>query len=102
MTATPAHPGAARLGDLVFAPAAYDREGDVLYLHVGPPQAAADAEETPEGHAVRYDAAGRIIGLTLINARWLLDREGAIAVTLPRPPVRVGAAELAAALGPPA
>jgi uncharacterized protein YuzE len=99
--ATPTHRVAVRIGDLVFDHAAYDREGDVLYLHVGPPQAAADAEETPEGHAVRYDAAGRVIGLTLVNARWLLDREGAITVTLPRPPVRVGAAELAPALGAP-
>jgi YD repeat-containing protein len=101
MAATPTHPVTVKIGDLVFDHAAYDREGDVLYLHVGPPQAAADGDETPEGHAVRYDAAGRVIGLTLLNARWLLDREGAITVTLPRPPVRVGAAELAPALGPP-
>src|SRR5262245_38159110 len=102
MTPTPTHPVRVQIGDLVFDHAAYDRGGDVLSLHVGPPQAAADGDETPEGHVVRYDAAGRIIGLTLVNVRWLLDREGALTVTLPRPPVRVGAAELAAALGPPA
>lgn len=102
MTATPTHPVTVQIGDLVFDHATYDRAGDILYLHVGLPQAAADAEETPEGHALRYDAAGRIIGLTLVNARWLLEHEGAITVTLLRPPVRVGAAELAGVLGPPA
>ena len=97
MTPTSTHAVTVKIGDLVFDRAAYDREGDVLYLHIGPPQAAADGEETPEGHVVRYDTAGRIIGLTLVNARWLLEREGAITVTLPRPPVRVEAAELAVA-----
>jgi len=102
MTPTPVHPVTVKIGDLVFDCASYDREGDVLYLHVGPPRAAADGDETPEGHAVRYDAAGRIIGLTLVHARWLLAREGITTITLPRPPVRVEAAELAVALGPPA
>jgi uncharacterized protein YuzE len=32
---------------------------------------------------LRFDANGNIVGLTIINARWLLDRHGEIAVTLP-------------------
>ena len=55
----------------------------MLYLHVGEPQAASDGEETPEGHALRFDADGNVIGLTIINARWLLERDGEILVTLP-------------------
>jgi hypothetical protein len=32
MTPTPTHPVTVKIGDLVFDHAAYDREGDVLYL----------------------------------------------------------------------
>jgi uncharacterized protein YuzE len=78
---------------------AYDTTGDVLYLHVGEPQPAAEAEETPEGHVLRYDASGRIVGLTIINARWLLDRQQPITVTLPQPQLHADPSELAAAVG---
>ena len=86
------------ISGLSFDHVAYDKAGDVLYLHIGAPQPAADADETPEGHVVRYDAAGRIAGLTVLNARWLLDRDGAITVTLPRPILRADAHDLEAAL----
>jgi len=72
-----------KIGHLSFDNATYDEQGDVLYLHVGERQAAADSEETPEGHVLRFDSDGRVIGLTIINAKWLLDRDGEIAVTLP-------------------
>jgi uncharacterized protein YuzE len=55
----------------------------VLYLHIGERQAAADSEQTLEGDVLRFDADGRVIGLTIINARWLLEREGQLTVTLP-------------------
>jgi uncharacterized protein YuzE len=72
-----------KIGNLTFDNSTYDEQGDVLYLHAGERQAAADSEETPEGHVLRFDANGSIIGLTIINARWLLDRDGEITVTLP-------------------
>jgi uncharacterized protein YuzE len=72
-----------KIGHLSFNHATYDESGDVLYLHIGEPQAAAESEETPEGHVLRFDANGQIIGLTIINARWLLAREGELSVTLP-------------------
>lgn len=72
-----------KIGHLSFDHATYDEQGDVLYLHVGLPQAAVESEETPEGHVLRFDGDGRIIGLTIINARWLLDRDGELTVTLP-------------------
>lgn len=87
------------IGNLSFDHSTYDAAGDVLYLHVGERRAAADSEETPEGHVLRFDAAGRVIGLTIINARWLLDRDGEIAVTLPEQ-VHVGPTALEPALAP--
>lgn len=89
------------IGDITFTDSTYDERGDVLYLHVGEPQAAADSVGTPEGHAVRYDTAGEVIGLTIINARWLLDRDGKITITMPEP-VDVSANALAPALASPA
>ena len=72
-----------KIGHLSFDNSTYDEQGDVLYLHVSERQAAVDGEETPEGHALRFDADGNVIGLTIINARWLLERDGEILVTLP-------------------
>jgi uncharacterized protein YuzE len=72
-----------RIGSLTFDHATYDARGDVLYLHVGERQEAAESEETPEGHVLRFDAHGEVVGLTIVNAKWLLDRDGAINVTVP-------------------
>jgi YD repeat-containing protein len=62
----------------------YDQRADVLYLSVahyeGPP---ASASSTPEGHNIEYDAAGRVVAMTLTNVRWLLDRDGQVTITLP-------------------
>jgi len=35
----------------------------------------------PEGHNIEYDEAGRIVGMTLTNVRWLLDRDGQVTIT---------------------
>jgi len=85
------------IGPLVFDRADYDPEGDVLYLHVGEP-ADAEGEETPEGHVVRFEpGTHHVIGLTVINARSVLDRDGRLVVTVPET-VEASADELAAAL----
>jgi hypothetical protein len=34
-----------------------------------------------------------------VNVRWLLEREGAITITLPQPTLRIKAPDLAEALG---
>jgi uncharacterized protein YuzE len=61
----------------------YDEHGDVLYLSVGPPREGARTIATPEGHAVDYDEAGVVIGMVLVNVRFILERDDAITVTLP-------------------
>jgi uncharacterized protein YuzE len=84
------------IGQTTFDNVDYDRDADVLYLSVGVPQPAAQTFGTPEGHAVRYDAEGRVAGITLVNARQLLDR-GDARVTIPQV-VDVRRDELALAL----
>lgn len=52
-----------------FDHVAYDRDADVVYLQVGsPPQTAADFDESPEGHYLRYDERGALMGITIVNA----------------------------------
>jgi uncharacterized protein YuzE len=70
------------LGGVVFDRVVYDRESDVLYLHVGDPATAVDWEESPEGHHLRYGAAGELVGITIVDARRLLKEPGIIVVTL--------------------
>lgn len=81
------------IGSLTFDHAVYDAKGDVLYLHIGQPRAAADADETPEGHVLRLDDKGAVIGLTIISPRHFLERDGEIVVTMPEAQ-HVPAAEL--------
>jgi uncharacterized protein YuzE len=56
-----------------FGAARYDRDADVLYLSVGDSARAVDFDETPEGHALRYDADGDLVGITIVGARKLVD-----------------------------
>jgi len=86
-----------QIDDLVFDRAKYDADGDVLYLGRGPSNEAADAAQTPEGHGIRYGADGDVISVTIVNAKWLLDRDGYLKITLPHE-VRVQPDELAPAL----
>lgn len=71
------------IGDISFDRVEYDTDADVLYLHVGDPSRAVDFDETPEGHAVRFDRAGNVVGLTLVRPKRLLERGGELRVTLP-------------------
>jgi uncharacterized protein YuzE len=74
----------------------YDSRGDVLYLSVGSPREPARTVATPEGHAVDYDAEGAVIGMVLVNVRFLLERDGEVTVTIP--PDRLVAARIEPAL----
>jgi hypothetical protein len=72
-----------RIGPVVFHRADYDFENDILSLSVDQPE-PAEAEHTLEGHAIHY-ATGthRIVGLTIFNPRYLLERDGRLTVTFP-------------------
>jgi uncharacterized protein YuzE len=86
------------IGPYAFDDVAYDAESDVLYLSVGAPQPAADAQETAEGHIVRYDEHDRVVGLTIVGARELIRQDGAVTLTLPPQSVTANRRELVAAL----
>jgi len=86
-----------KINGLIFDRAKYDADGDVLYLARGETTEASDAALTPEGHGIRYDSDGQVIGVTIINARWLLERDGHVTITLPHE-VQVAAGDLAGAL----
>ena len=86
-----------RIGPLALDHADYDAEGDVLYLHVGRPQ-PGESEETPEGHVLRFaPGTQQIIGLTVTNARHVVNRDGRLIVTVPET-VEASADDLAPAL----
>lgn len=78
----------------------YDERGDVLYLNVGKPRLAARTLETAEGHAVHYDERGNVVGVTLLNVKWTLDREGELRLTWPEAEAHVSAEQLDVALTP--
>jgi hypothetical protein len=86
-----------RIGPLVFDHADYDQEADIRYLHIGSPR-PGEGEEAPEGHVLRFaPGSQQIIGLTVIDSRYVLDRDGRLVVTVPET-VEASAAELAPAL----
>ncbi len=72
-----------QIGNLTFDRVHYDAGGDVLYLHRADPSQAVDFDESPEGHALRFDASEQLIGVTIVNAEWLLEHEGEIKITIP-------------------
>jgi uncharacterized protein YuzE len=86
-----------RIGEYEFDQVSYDARGDVLYLGVGGSGSAASTYATPEGHAIRFDDNGDVMGITIVNAKWLMDREGKITITIPRL-IETPAEDLAAAL----
>jgi uncharacterized protein YuzE len=71
------------IAGIEFDNVSYYAEGDVLYLVRGHHRAAADFDASPEGHYLRYDESGALLGITIVNARWILDHEGKIPITLP-------------------
>jgi YD repeat-containing protein len=84
------------VGSVTFDRVSYDRDADVLYLSIGGPTEAVEFDESAEGHALRYDSDGRLVGITVVNARSLLEREGTIVVSPPQ--LRMDGDDLAAVL----
>jgi uncharacterized protein YuzE len=50
-----------KIGSNTFDHVHYDAEVDVLYLHKGDPSTAVDFDESPEGHALRFDDRGNLV-----------------------------------------
>ncbi len=71
------------IGGIKYDDIYYDREVDVLYLWSGAPRRPASDDASPEGHYLQFDESGSLIAITLVNARWILEREGKVVVTLP-------------------
>jgi uncharacterized protein YuzE len=85
------------IGSFTFDNVFYDGDVDVLYLHVGDPSMAVDFDESPEGHALRFDADGHLVGVTIVGAKSLIDQDGEIKITLPEV-IHVGSEAVAPAL----
>jgi uncharacterized protein YuzE len=71
------------IGHTTFDRVRYDADADVLYLHVGDPSRATDFDESPEGYALRFGPDGDLVGVTIINAKSLLNQGAPIAITVP-------------------
>ena len=61
----------------------YDAQGDILYLSIGEPHSSAETDATPEGHAVDFDDEGNVIGMIIVNLRFLTERDGELRITWP-------------------
>lgn len=62
----------------------YDERGDVLYADVtgyrGP---SPRAYVSPEGHGIEWDEQDRVVAMTLVNVRRLIERDGDLRITWP-------------------
>lgn len=84
-----------RAGPYTFSHVTYDAPSDVLYAALTSPMPGA-RRTTPEAHILRFDEEGRFSGITLVNPRDQLAREGAVYISLPSGErVRVQGAEAA-------
>ena len=72
-----------KLAGIEFDNNFYDAEVDVLYLHVGDPASAVEWDDSAEGDGLRYGADGGLIGITILNARTRLRRDGKLTITMP-------------------
>jgi uncharacterized protein YuzE len=87
-----------RVGGQLFEEISYDDVADVLYLRNEHHGEGVSTYGTPEGHAVRLDGDGNVVGMTIVNARWLIERDGTIVVSVPQQRIEVPAKDLDVAL----
>lgn len=74
---------ALRAGPHTFRYATYDASSDVLYAGFERQRQQGSRERTVEGDYLRYDEEGRFIGITLVDPRSRLERDGAVYLSLP-------------------
>lgn len=87
------------IGPTTFDRVAYDAAADALYLRVDGARTDTDARLSPEGHRLRIDEDGRLVGLTVVGARRMLEQRKPIVITAGQP-IDVHLAVLADALTP--
>ena len=63
----------------------YDAHVDVLHLDVA---GYTGDYGTREGHRIEYDDSGRVIAMTLVNVKRLLERDGGLRIRLPDAHIR--------------
>lgn len=73
-----------KIGPYTFDGVTYDAEADVLYLSVGDSAKAVEWDETPDGHGISFDERGDLVGLTIVDARRLVEEsDGELVLELP-------------------
>lgn len=75
-----------KIAGIEFANHDYDERGDVLYVDVDGYDGSKFSPHSwasPEGHGIEFDEEHRVIAMTLVNVRWLIDREGEFRITWP-------------------
>lgn len=80
------HPAHLLMGGATFDRVAWDRGHDVIYLRAAADVSGARVSDSLEGHRVRLDEGGRIVGLTLVGVGDRLRSGHAIVVTVPTDP----------------
>jgi hypothetical protein len=71
------------IDDPTFRHVDYDAAADALRIYKDDPSTAVGFDTTPEGHVLWFNAAGELVGVTLIRSRRFLDRDGKLEVVLP-------------------
>lgn len=72
------------IAGIEFPNHSYDERGDVLYVdREGYDWPSPRAYASPEGHGIEWDGEGNVVAMTLVNVRWLIDRDGELRVTWP-------------------
>lgn len=87
------------IGPLDFDHADYDAEGDVpCSTCTSASPRRARGRRRPEGHVLRYaPGTSRVVGLTVLGAQSILERDGHLAITIPET-IETTAEDLAPAL----
>ncbi len=75
------HPVSLALGPTTFNRLAYDVNADVMYLHVNGVPPDIHVERCREGHQLRFDERGNVVGLTLVGVTRLLHHGESLVIT---------------------
>jgi uncharacterized protein YuzE len=73
------------IGPYTFDHASYQPDVDTLYLSIGPLGRSVVSDSTPEGHVLDFDEQDDLVGIEVMKARWHLERDGKLIITLPVP-----------------